>query len=435
MSELVAEAAPNTSYFTPAQKPPAGTAAPSRDGKPIPTLFQPIKIRGLEFHNRLFVAPMGMSSADHNGSVTPFHTAFLGAVLARGPGLTFIEATAVSQVGRVTVHDCGLWSDEQVGPLRALVEFAHSQGQKIGIQLAHGGRKGSLAPLWLAAGHGIVPKEAGGWPDEVVAPSALSYDWGADVKSPKKTNGVATAPPVKSSAPPAQPKELTKEGIKEIVGQWAAAAKRAVDAGVDVIEIHAAHGFLLHEFLSPVSNKRTDEYGGSFENRARIIVEVVNAIRAVIPEDMPLFLRPSATDWLEKVAPDEPSWRLEDTIRLSGLVAEHGVDLIDVSSGGADPRQKIEFVAPAYQAHFTEAIKKAVGDRVLVGAVGGIKTGKLAQEVLDKGQADVILAGTQFLKDPAAVATFAQDLGIEVKLPHQADWVFHGRGSAWRWKH
>ncbi|KAI0365788.1 FMN-linked oxidoreductase [Pilatotrama ljubarskyi] len=413
IADLITAPAPNVPFFTPAQIPPAGTAAPSKDGKPTPTLFKPLKIRGLEFHNRLFVAPMGMCSGNTDSSVTPFHTAFLGAVLARGPGLTILEATAVSSIGRITVHDVGLFSDEQIGPLRALVEFAHSQGQKIGIQLAHSGRKGSIAPIWLA-GHGVVPKDLGGWPEELVAPSAIPYSEG---------DGKIVA----------IPKELTKDGIREVVDEWAAAAKRAVEAGIDVIEIHSAHGYLLHEFLSPVTNKRTDEYGGSFENRTRIIVEIVDAIRKVIPDDMPLFLRVSATDWLEKVLPNEPSWQLEDTVRLAGLIAEHGVDLIDISSGGIDPRQKLEFAAPAYQAHFAEAVKKAHGDRILVGAVGGIRTGKLAQEVLDKGQGDVILAGTQFLKDPAAVMTFAQDLGVEVKIPHQADWVYNGRASAWRW--
>ncbi|KAJ8462813.1 hypothetical protein ONZ51_g10657 [Trametes cubensis] len=433
MVELVAKPAPNTSFWTPAQEPPAGTAAPPKDGKLIPSLFQPIKIRGLQLHNRLFVAPMGMSSGNHNSTVTPFHFAMLGSMILHGPGLTFIEATAVSPEGRATVHDCGLWSDEQVGPLRGLVEFAHSQGQKIGIQLAHAGRKGSLSPLWLA-GRGLVPKAAGGHAEDLVAPSAIPYveeekpaKWNVE----SKENGSA-APNGYSVAIP--PKELSKKEIKEIVAKWAAAAKRAVDAGIDAIEIHSAHGFLLHEFLSPVTNKRTDEYGGSWENRARLVVEVVDAIRAVIPEDMPLFLRPSATDWLEKVAPEEPSWRLEDTIRLSALVAEHGVDLIDVSSGGLDPRQKIDIVAPAYQAHFAEAIKKAHGERVLVGAVGGIKTGTHAQDVLDKGQADVILVATQFLKDLAAARTFAEDLGIEAKSPNQSDWVFHGRGSLLRWK-
>ncbi|KAI0765851.1 FMN-linked oxidoreductase [Trametes elegans] len=413
-NQIITEAAPNTSYWTPAQVPPAGTPAPFQDGKPLPTLFQPMKIRGVEFHNRLFVAPMGLSSANHNATVTPFHTALVGGILLHGPGLTIVEATAVSPEGRITHHDPGLWSDEQIPPLRALVEFAHSQGQKIGVQLAHGGRKNSLAPLWLA-GHGVVTKAHGGWAEDAVAPSALPY-------VDREANAVIT------------PHALTGEEVREVVRQWADAARRAVEAGVDVIEIHAAHGFLLHQFLSPVSNRRTDEYGGSFDNRARIVVEIVDAIREVIPETMPLFLRPSATDWLEKVAPDEPSWRLEDTVRLARLVAEHGVDLIDVSSGGLDPRQKVEKIAPAYQAHFAEAVKTAHGERVLVGAVGGITTGTLAQEVLDKGQADVILAAKQLLNDPAATRRFAEELGVEVKLPNQLDWSFNGRGSLARWK-
>ena len=211
-------------------------------------------------------------------------------MILHGPGLTFIEATAVSPEGRITKHDCGLWSDEQVGPLRALVEFAHSQGQKIGIQLAHSGRKGSLAPVWLA-GRGVVPKAAGGYAEDLVAPSAIPYveaeekpeKWNVDPENHSaEPNGYSIAIP---------PKELLKEEIQEMVAKWAAAAKRAVDAGIDVIEIHAAHGFLLHGFLSPITNKRTDEYGGSFENRTRIVVEIVDAIRAVIPETMPLFLR------------------------------------------------------------------------------------------------------------------------------------------------
>ncbi|EIW53159.1 FMN-linked oxidoreductase [Trametes versicolor FP-101664 SS1] len=414
MAQFITEGAPNMPYFTPAQKPPAGTAAPSKDGTPIPSLFQPIKIRGVEFQNRLFVSPMGLSSGNTDGSVTAFHTAILGAVILRGPGLTIIEATAVSPEGRGTLHDCGLWSDAQIAPLRELVQFAHSQGQKIGVQLGHAGRKGSTAPLWLAP-NAIIPKALGGWPEEVLAPSPNAYKEG-DLKKAWL------------------PKELTKDGIREVVGQWAAAAKRAVVAGIDVIEIHAGHGYLLHEFLSPVANKRTDDYGGSFENRARIVIEVVDAIRKVIPDSTPLFLRLSATDWLEKIAPNESSWQLDDTVRLAGIAADHGVDLIDVSSGGIDSRQKLEFVAYAYQAHFAEAVKKAHGDRVLVGTVGGIKTGKLAQEVLDKGQADVVLAGQAFLKDPAAVVTFAADLGVDIKLANQLDWVTNGRGSIWRWK-
>lgn len=373
----------------------------------------------------------------------------MGGIILHGPGLTILEGTSVSPEGRATVHDTGLWSDHQVAPLRALVEFAHSQGQKIGIQLGHCGRKGSLAALWQA-NFIPIPNSLGGWQDDLVAPSPIEYVEGP-AKKPSPIDEVLKAK--RAAAGPHPPKELTREEIREIVAQWGAAAKRAVDAGIDVIEIHAAHGFLLHQFLSPVTNKRTDEYGGSFENRVRLTVEIVDAIRKNIPDTVPLFLRcatrflfvvtrsltlsllrVSATDWLEQVLPNEPSWRLEDTIRLSELVAAHGVDLIDVSSGGSDSRQKIEVVAPAYQAHLAEAIKKAVGDRVLVAAVGGIKTGTIAQEVLDKGQADVVLAGTAFLKNPAAVVAFADDLGVDIKLPNQIDWVFNGRGSIWRWK-
>ncbi|KAL1948742.1 hypothetical protein VTO73DRAFT_10548 [Trametes versicolor] len=437
MAEFVTEGAPNTSYFTPAQVPPAGTAAAPKDEKPIPSLFQPLKIRGVEFQNRLFMSPMGLASGNSDSTVTPFHTALVGGVALRGPGLTFLEATAVSPEGRATPHDIGLWSDHQVAPLRALVEFAHSQGQKIGVQLAHCGRKGSVPPLWLAPFRVAIPNALGGWQDDLVAPSPIEY-FEVPPKTPSALELRLRAKELETAegkpVAPHPPKELTKAEIQEMVAKWAAAAKRAVDAGVDVIEIHAAHGFLLHQFLSPMTNKRTDEYGGSFENRARLTIEVVDAIRKAIPESVPLFLRLSATDWLEKVLPNEPSWRIEDSIRLSELVAAHGVDLIDVSSGGSDSRQKIEFVAPAYQAHFAEAIKKALGDRVLVGAVGGIKTGTLAQEVLDKGQADVVLAGTAFLKNPAAVAAFAEDLGVDIKLPDQLDWVFNGRGSIWRWR-
>ncbi|OJT11632.1 hypothetical protein TRAPUB_11860 [Trametes pubescens] len=437
MAEFVTEGAPNTSYFSPAQVPPAGTAAPSKDGKPLPSLFQPLKIRGVEFQNRLFMSPMGLASGNSDSTVTPFHTALVGGVALRGPGLTFLEATAVSPEGRATPHDIGLWSDHQVAPLHALVEFAHSQGQKIGVQLAHCGCKGSVPPLWLASFGVAIPNALGGWQDELVAPSPIEYSEAPLKKASPLEERLRTkeAKAVNEEPEAAHlPKELTKAEIQEMIAKWAAAAKRAVDAGVDVIKIHAAHGFLLHQFLSPMTNKRTDEYGGSFENRARLTVEVVDAIRKVIPYSVPLFLRLSATDWLEKVLPDEPSWRIEDSIRLSELVAAHGIDLIDVSSGGTDSRQKIEFVAPAYQAHFAEAIKKALEDRVLVGAVGGIRTGTVAQEVLDKGQTDVVLAGTAFLKNSAAVMQFAEDLGVDIKLPNQIDWVFDGRGSVWRWR-
>ncbi|KAH9934527.1 FMN-linked oxidoreductase [Epithele typhae] len=403
--------APETSFFTPAQVPPAGTAPASVQKKPLPKLFQPIEIRGVEFQNRLWVSPMVMMSAGTDGKMTPFHSTILGAKFIHGPGLTIVEGTAVVPEGRITPHDLGLWSDAQIAPLRAVVALAHSQGQKLGVQLFHAGRKGSVAPVWHA-GHEVVPPGArtGGFADDLVAPSAVPHDVGV------------------------VPRAMTVEDIKAMVRAFVDAARRAVEAGVDVVEVHAAHGYLLHSFLSPVTNRRTDDYGGSFENRARLLLEVVDAVRAVVPDTMPLFVRVSATDWLEKVLPNEPSWTLEDTVHLATLLPDHGVDVIDVSTGGIDPRQKIEVVGAAYQARFSEAIKKAVGDRLVVTAVGGIRDGHIAEEVPQKGQADVAMVGTASLKNPAFVLAYAEQLGVEVKPPHQVDWVLYGRGSMWRWK-
>ncbi|GBE88888.1 NADPH dehydrogenase afvA [Sparassis crispa] len=399
--------APGIPYFTPAQYPAAGTAHnPQPDGKHIPKLFQSLRIRGVEFQNRIFVSPMGQSSAE-DGRVTAWHQAHLGSIFTRGPGLTFVEATAVLPEGLVSPEDAGLWSDEQTEPLRKIVEFAHSQNQKIAIQLAHGGRKSSTLALWIHQG-ALAPAYAGGSPEKVVAPSAIPYK---DLF--------------------ATPKELTKEGIQRIVAAFVAATRRALQAGFDVIEIHAAHGYLLGEFLSPVTNKRTDEYGGSFENRTRFVLAVVDAVRAVIPPSMPLFLRISATDWLEESLPNEPSWRIEDTVRLSSILAEHGVDLLDVSSGGTHPMQKIKG-GPGYQVPFSEAVKKENGDKLLVGAVGSITDGKLAESILTKGQADVIFVGRGFLKNPGLVWSFAEDLGATITLAHQIEWGFFSRGSIGR---
>ncbi|KLO05662.1 FMN-linked oxidoreductase, partial [Schizopora paradoxa] len=403
--------APNVPYFTPAQVPPSGTALdPQPVGKPIPKLFQPLNIRGVEFHNRIFLSPLCQYSAD-NGALTAWHMSHLGGIFTRGPGLTIIEATSVTPQGRITPDDSGLWTDDQLEPLRKIVEFAHSQVQKIGIQLAHAGRKASTVAPWLSFS-ATATDAFGGWPDDVWAPSAIPYS--------------ETFP---------EPKELSREQIKDLVKAWVDAAKRALKAGVDVIEIHNAHGYLLHEFVSPVSNKRTDEYGGSFENRIRLSLEIVDAIRAVIPESMPLFLRISATDWLEETLPDEPSWRIEDSIEFAGILAEHGVDLIDVSSGGNHKAQNIKQgpllqTPSAYQAHFSEAIRKVHGKGIFVGAVGGIRTGEIANAVLENEQADVAFVGRQFQKDPAVVWTFAEDLDIQVKVAHQIEWGFRGRGSS-----
>ncbi|KAA1474492.1 FMN-linked oxidoreductase [Dentipellis sp. KUC8613] len=402
---IVNRSAPDVPYFTPAQVPASGTAInPQSDGTPVPSLFQPIKIRGLEMQNRIVVSPLCQYSAK-DGVMQPWHFAHLGGIITHGPGLTFFEAAAVLPEGRITPEDVGLWNDEQEKAVREIVQFAHSQNQKVACQLAHAGRKASTVAPWLSFGR-VATEETGGWPDDVWGPSAIKF------------------------APlfPA-PKELTKEGIRRIVKAFVASAQRAVRAGFDVVEIHNAHGYLLHEFLSPVSNKRTDEYGGSFENRVRLTLEVVDAVRAAIPDDMPLFLRVSATDWLEAVMPDTPSWRIEDTVRLAGLLADHGVDLLDVSSGGLHPLQRIETIF-AYQAQFSEPVRKEHGQKILVGAVGSITTGKLAQETLDQGKADLIFVGRTFQKEPGIVWKFAEELGIEIDVAKQIGWGFLGRGGA-----
>ncbi|CCM02133.1 uncharacterized protein FIBRA_04210 [Fibroporia radiculosa] len=398
--------APNVPFYTPAQDPPSGTALnPQPGGAPIPKLFQPLKIRGVDFQNRIFLSPLCQYSAD-NGKPTPWQFAHLGGIFTRGPGLTIVEATAVLPEGRITPQDTGIWSDEHIAPWKEIVDFAHSQNQKIAIQLAHAGRKASTVAPWLDMGLSA-PEVDGGWPDDVWGPSAVPYN----EKFP-------------------QPKELTKAGIKRVVHAFVEAARRSLKAGFDVIEIHSAHGYLLSEFLAPCANKRTDEYGGSFENRIRLLLEVVDAVRAVIPSTMPLFVRVSATDWLDQVLPTE-SWRVEDTVKLAGILADHGIDLIDVSSGGIHPAQKFGS-APLMQVPFSDAIRKAHGHKLLVGAVGSINTGLLAQKVLDEESADVIFVGRQFQKNPATVWAFAEDLNVSIHVAHQIEWGFAGRGGVGR---
>lgn len=274
--------------------------------------------------------------------------------------------------GRITPEDSGLWEDGQIEPLKNIVEFVHSQGQKIAIQLAHAGRKGSTVAPWLSMGD-TATEEVNGWPKDVWAPSAIAYN----------------------EALP-QPNALTKEGIQQIRDAYVASAKRAVKAGFDVVEIHNAHGYLLHEFLSPVSNQRTDEYGGSFENRTRLTLEIVDAVREAIPKDMPLFLRVSGTDWLETQSDEFPeSWTGEQTARLASILADHGVDLLDVSSAGLHPKQKIGREEKAYQAPVAKFVKKEVGNKILVTAVGSINDGQQAQKLLDEGL-DAIFSGRWF---------------------------------------
>ncbi|KAG4417124.1 hypothetical protein IFR04_009760 [Cadophora malorum] len=413
------KAAPGVSYFTPAQEPPAGTATdPQPDDKPLPKVFQPLTIRGTTFQNRIFLSPLCQYSSE-NGHFTAWQFAHLGGIFTRGPGLTIIEATAVVPEGRITPEDSGIWSDEHIEGewgLKKVTEFAHSQGQKIAIQLAHAGRKASTVAPWLNMG-ATATEDVNGWPNNVKAPSTTPYN---DVFP--------------------QPTALTLEEIKDLKKKWVAGVERAVKAGFDVIEIHNAHGYLFHEFLSPVANQRTDKYGGSFENRTRLTLEIVELTRKAMPKDMPLFLRISATDWLDTNPEFKgESWTLDDTLKLAPLLAERGVDFLDVSSGGNSPMQKIK-AGPGYQAPFAKAIKKAVGDKMFVGTVGSITEGKQAEALLTgKGseeqargseELDAVLVGRMFQKEPGLVWRFAEELGVQINVANQIRWGFGGRPGA-----
>lgn len=315
--------------------------------------------------------------------------------------------------GRISPEDSGLWKDSQIGPLRTTVEFAHSQGQKIGIQLGHAGRKASTIAPWLSGGS-TATEAVGGWPADVWAPSALSYK-GGDYPCPKA---------------------MSLPQIEAFKTAFVAAVRRALEAGFDMVQIHNAHGYLLHSFLSPASNQRTDQYGGSFENRTRLTLEVVRLVRDAIPAAMPLGLRISATDWLDVGNYEGPSWTLADTVRLAPLLAAAGVDLLDVSTGGNHPGQKIT-AGPGYQAPFAKAVKKAVGDTMAVSTVGMIESATLAEELLEgRGPGeeeygevalDLAVVGRGFQKNPGLVWAWAEELGVEIHLANQIAWGFRGR--------
>ncbi|CAM5999617.1 unnamed protein product, partial [Sphagnum balticum] len=381
-------------YFTPAQDPPSGTIVVPSNGAAVPRLFQPLTIRGLTFRNRIWVSPLCQYSAE-DGKMTAWHMSQLGGWLSRGPGLTMIEGTAVAEFGRIDPNGLGLWKDEQIASIKEVVDFAHSQSQLIAIQLFHSGRKGSSVAPWL--GNHKATKKAGGFGDKLIGPSAVPYGAGSFV-----------------------PKEMTLSDIEDFRRAWVEAVERSLKAGFDVIEIHAAHGFLLHSFLSPVSNKRTDKYGGSFENRIRLLLEVIHDTRCRVGEKMPLFLRVSATDWLEET--DIEGWTVEDTAKLSLRAAEVGIDFIDVSSGGSSPFQKVK-AGPAYQASFSKYIKSVVKNKVLVGAVGTITNGVQANDLLEDGL-DAIFNGRLFQKNPGLVWAWADDLGVIVYAANQMKWGF-----------
>ena len=347
------------------------------------------------------LSPLCQYSAE-DGHQTAWHLTHLGGIIQRGPGITFVEATAVQPEGRITPEDSGLWKDSQMQPLRKVVEFAHSQSQKIGIQLSHAARKASTVAPWLSKG-AIAPKELNGWSDNVYGPSAIPYN-----------------------DRHCMPKEMTKEDIENFKVAFKNAIERAIKVGFDTIEIHNGHGYLLHSFLSPASNKRTDEYGGSFENRIRLTIEVVELARRTMPENMPLFLRISATDWLEEAGIE--GWTLDQSVKLAEILADKGVDLLDVTSAGLHEKQHIQG-GPGYQEPFAKAVKNRVGDKMHVGTVGSITDGKQANGYLENDNLDMVFIGRMFQKNPGIVWQFAEELGVEGHWANQIRWGFGGRGK------
>ncbi|EME40738.1 hypothetical protein DOTSEDRAFT_177908 [Dothistroma septosporum NZE10] len=428
---------PGIPYFTPKHKTSPGT--PFNPKAQVPTLFKPLRIRGTTLRNRILVAPMCQYSTAESGpqvgALTPYHITTLGHYALKGASLVFIEASGVQPNGRISPNCPGIWSDAQIDGMKAVADFAHSQGALCGLQLAHAGRKASTCPPFIAAQQQKpsvkAEKEVGGWPDDVVGPSGgKEFCWDG-------TGEGYFAP-----------RELTVGEIEQLVRDWASAAVRALRAGVDVLEIHGAHGYLIHQFLSPVTNQRKDRYGGSFENRTRLLIEIIAAVRAVVPASMPLFLRLSSTEWMEEtdVGKELGSWKVEDTITLAKVVSDLGVDLLDVSSGGNHPQQRINmFNSKDYQTKIAAQIRRelrAAGKNLLIGAVGLITEAEQARDILEGSQdnikqeadtakemtetsqgrepmADVILVARQFMREPEWVLKVAWRLGVDIAWPSQ----------------
>ncbi|KAF2706928.1 NADH-dependent flavin oxidoreductase-like protein [Pleomassaria siparia CBS 279.74] len=437
----------NLPYFVPQHNVSPGTPFPTNT-KPVPTLFTPLTIRGKTLRNRIIVAPMCQystaASGKDIGALTDYHIATLGHYALKGAALVFVEASGVQANGRISPNCPGLWSDAQIPGLKRVSDFIKSQGAQSGIQLAHAGLKASTAAPWLSSSKAVGSKistrahaDVGGWPTNVVGPMG-GEEWTWDGKSSTDELGGFNAP-----------RALSEPEIGELVADWASAAKRAVEAGIDVIEIHAAHGYLVHQFLSPVTNQRTDKYGGSFENRIRLLVEILQAVRKVIPDTTPLYLRVSSTEWLENtdVGKRFGTWDVESTIKLAKLLPALGVDLLDVSSGGNHPKQQINpFDTKDYQVRIAARIRaelQKTGEKLLIGAVGLITEAEQARDILENGgikkqaeiqkeaqaavqmtdgegpMADVILVARQFMREPEWVLKVAWNLGLDVAWPSQ----------------
>lgn len=346
------------------------------------TLFSPLTFRSITFRNRIFVSPMCMYSST-DGVANDFHLVHLGSRATGGAGLVLTEATAVTPQGRISPQDAGLWNDAQAAALLRITSFIHSQGAAAGIQLAHAGRKASTAPPWT--GGGPVPPEQGGWLP--IAPSPIPF-----------------APHYPT------PQEMTESDINTLIKSFVAAAHRARSAEFDVLEIHMAHGYLLHEFLSPLSNHRMDQYGGSLDNRMRLPLAVASAVRHAWPDTLPLFVRISATDYADH------GWDISQSVEFSKRLKSLRVDLIDCSSGGLVPHVKIPN-SPGYQVPFAEQIRREAG--IPTGAVGLITDPHQAETILSTGQADAILLAREILRDPHWPLHAAHALGVDIPWPRQ----------------
>lgn len=345
-------------------------------------LFSPLKLRDITLKNRIVVSPMCQYSAE-DGFPNDWHFVHLGSRAVGGAGLIFTEAVAISPEGRISPADLGIWKDEHIAPLKRITDFIHQNGSVAGIQLAHAGYKASSQEPWN--GRSYIEPEEGGW--EVFSPSPVML---ADNKSMSSV--------------------LSLEGIEKIREDSKKATKRALQAGFKVIEIHAAHGYLLHEFMSPLINTRNDEYGGSFENRIKLLLQIANDTRQIIPENMPLFVRISATDWLEN------GWTIDDSVKLAAILTERGVDVIDCSSGGLTPPEKIP-VGFGYQVPFAQTIREKTGMKT--GAVGMIVSPQQAEEVIVSGKADLVFLAREMLRDPYFPMRAAYELGYDTPWAKQ----------------
>jgi 2,4-dienoyl-CoA reductase-like NADH-dependent reductase (Old Yellow Enzyme family) len=345
-------------------------------------LFTPLTLRGVTFRNRIAVSPMCQYSSE-DGFANDWHLVHLGSRAIGGAGLVMMEATAVEARGRISPYDQGIWKDEHIEFLARIAGFLKQYGAAAGVQLAHAGRKASTRRPW--EGGTVLPESGGGW--QPVAPSAVPFH-----------------------PCDAAPAALSKDEIRQLSCAFAKAAKRALLAGFQVIELHGAHGYLMHEFFSPLSNRRTDEYGGSFDNRIRFGLETIEAVRAVWPDELPLLLRISATDWVDG------GWDIEQSVELARRVKPLGVDLIDCSSGGSSLEQKIP-LGPGYQVPFAERIRREV--EIPTGAVGLITEARQADQIVSSRQADLVLLAREFLRDPYFPVRASRELGVKPDPPAQ----------------